>query len=252
MDVELTNRRVVAVDGGTASGKGRLVDELARLLRAKGVPALHLSTGSLYRAVTYAGLEYAKQHVSGRRALGAAELTSKCVAGVRKLDAAPLLRLAGERDITMHGGVVWLDGGPANVEVQLKGPGVGTVIPHVASFPEVREFVNITTRRQINEFDGYLLIDGRDIGYVVAPDAPLKLFLTVSPEIGAQRSIEHTAAEIVARDTADRAHKHGALQAEHDLAPEVHVIATDDLTPEGVRDKAYRFMRHVWPELPVL
>jgi cytidylate kinase len=252
MDVELTNRRVVAVDGGTASGKGRLVDELARLLREKGIAALHLSTGSLYRGVTFAALEYARQHVLGRRTMEDAELIAECVARVRELGIAPLLRLAGARRIEMHGGAVWLDGAPADVEAQLKGPGVGTVTPHVASFPEVREFVNVATRRQINEFDGYLLIDGRDIGHVVAPDAPLKLFLTVSPEIGAKRSIEHSAAEISARDAADRAHKHGALLAEHQLASEVHVIVTDNLAPEDVRNKAYRLMRRAWPALPKL
>lgn len=135
------------------------------------------------------------------------------------------------------------------VEEQLKSRGVGTVIPHVASFAEVREFVNVTTRRQINEFDGFLLVDGRDIGHVVVPDAPLKLFLTVSPEIGARRSIEHTAAEIMARDAADRAHKHGALLAVDQLALDVHVVATDDHTPEMTRDHVYRLMCRVWPEL---
>lgn len=113
MDVELTNRRVVAVDGGTASGKGRLVDELARLLRSKGVPALHLSTGSLYRAVTFAGLEHERERATARRGVSDAELVARSVAGVRELDAAPLLRLARERHIEMHGGVVWLDGAPA-------------------------------------------------------------------------------------------------------------------------------------------
>lgn len=47
MNVELKNLRVVAVDGGTATGKGRLIDELAQLLRLKGVPVIHISTGSI-------------------------------------------------------------------------------------------------------------------------------------------------------------------------------------------------------------
>lgn len=252
MDVELTNRRVVAVDGGTASGKGRLVDELAQLLRVKGVPAMHISTGSLYRAVTFAALEYARGRVSNKRTLRDSELVQRCVAAVMELDGERLLRLAGEQQIEMHGGAVWLDDSPAAVEEQLKGPGVGTAVPHVAAFAEVRAFVNRIARRQINEFDGFLLIDGRDIGHIVAPDAPLKIFLTVSPAVGAERSIEHTADEIVARDAADRAHKHGALLAVEQLSADVHVVATDDHTPEMTRDQIYRLMCGIWPELPMI
>ncbi|HEY2004655.1 MAG TPA: (d)CMP kinase [Candidatus Saccharimonadia bacterium] len=234
--LELTNRRVVAVDGGTATGKGRLIEELSQLVRLKGVPVVHLSTGSLYRAVTWAGLQEAK---------GRVEL-------VRQMGAEQLMKLARERQVEMHGGVVWMDGMPASVEDQLKAPGVGNAISSVAAHPEVRELVNTLTRRQINEFDGYLLIDGRDITHTVAPDAALKLLLTVSPDVAAQRSREHTREEIIARDAADRAHKFGALRHPDDPGKDVIVLPTDEHTPESVRDHVYRLMRKMWPELPEL
>ena len=234
--VELTNRRVVAVDGGTATGKGRLIDELSQLMRLKGVPVVHLSTGSLYRGVTRAGLDEAHGNV----------------AKVRAMDAEQLMELARQRQVEMHGGVVWLDGAPADVDVQLKGPGVGNAISSVAAHPEVREFVNILARRQVNEFDGYVLMDGRDTTHVIVPDAGLKLLLTVAPQIAAERSKEHTVEEIIARDQSDRAHKHGALRHPDDPGAGVIVLPTDKHTPESVRDHVYRLMRKVFPELPPL
>lgn len=236
VSVELTNRRVVAVDGGTATGKGRLIDELSQLMRLKGVPVVHLSTGSLYRAVTWAALEKAKGQVER----------------VKQMGPERLLELAAERQVEMHGGVVWLDGAPASVDDQLKAPGVGNAVSSVAAHREVRELVNILTRRQVNEFDGYLLIDGRDITHTVVPDASIKLLLTVSPEVAAERSREHTREEVIARDEADRLHKYGALRHPDNPGEGVIVLPTDQHTPESARDHVYRLMRKVWPELPEL
>jgi cytidylate kinase len=250
--VALSNRRVVAVDGGTATGKGRLIEELSQLLRLKGVPVVHLSTGSLYRGVTYAALEEARTKIPRRRDLSETELLKQMVILVREMPAADLMRLAKNRQVEMHGGVVWLDGAPADVEAQLKGPGVGNAIPSVAAHLEVREFVTVLARRQVNEFDGYVLMDGRDTTHVVAPDAGLKLLLMVAPQIAADRSREHNVDEIIARDIADRAHKHGALRHPDDPGDGVIVLSTDDHTPESVRDHVYGFMRKVWPELPKL
>jgi len=233
---ELTNRRVVAVDGGTATGKGRLIEELSQLMRLKGIPVVYLSSGSLYRAITYAALGQVRWRVDR----------------AKKMTPAQLLKLARDRQVEMHGGMVWLDGAPASVDEQLKSLGVGNAISSVASHVEVREFVNVLTRRQVNEFDGFVLIDGRDTTHVIVPDAGLKLLLTVSPEVAAQRSREHTREEIIARDAADRAHKHGALRHPDDPGPDVIVLPTDEHTPESVRDHVYKLMRKVWPELPEL
>lgn len=233
---ELTNRRVVAVDGGTATGKGRLIEELSQLMRLKGIPVVHLSTGSLYRAITFAALEQARGRVDR----------------AKKMTPAQFLKLARERQVEMHGGAVWLDGAPASVDEQLKSPGVGNAISSVAAHAEVREFVNVLARRQVNEFDGFVLIDGRDTTHVIVPDAGLKLLLTVSPEVAAQRSREHTREEIIARDAADRMHKHGALRHPDDPGPDVIVLPTDEHTPESVRDHVYKMMRKVWPGLPEL
>src|SRR5690349_22827825 len=121
MDSTLTNTRVVAVDGGTATGKSRLVGELAGLLRRKGVPVLHVSSGHLYRAVAWVAL----------KATGQTELAA-AVRQARQMSEAQLLELAGEHRVEMHGGLVWIDGEPAQVDEQLKAPGVGAMASYVA------------------------------------------------------------------------------------------------------------------------
>jgi cytidylate kinase len=236
MDVELINQRVVAVDGGTATGKGRLIEELAQLMRLKGVPVIHASTGSIYRAVAVAALEACKHDL----------------VRVRRLKPTRLLELAAKRGIAMHGGQVWMDGAAVSVEDVLKAPGVGMAASVVSSVIEVRHLISDITRRQINEFDGFALIDGRDIGHKVVPDAPLKLLLTVAPEVAAFRSREHTMEEIIARDERDRAKTYGELKRPEDPGEGVMVIPTDNHTPESVRDHVYELMRQTFPGLPEL
>jgi cytidylate kinase len=228
----------VAVDGGTATGKGRLVEELAKLLRMKGVPVIHLSTGSLFRAVAVAAMDYARR-----------KPVEETLERVRAYDGPKLVDLAVARRVEMHNGEVWMDGA-VMTEEQLKTPGVGMGASIVGVHPEVRRFLDNQTRRQINEFDGFLLIDGRDITYTVVPDAPLKLLLTVAPHIAAARSREHTQAEIEARNQADQTRQHGALRTPEDPGAGVIVLPTDEHTPESVRDHVYGLMRAVWPELP--
>jgi cytidylate kinase len=248
--IDLVNRRVVAVDGGAATGKGRLIDELSKLMRLKGVPVVHLSSGSLYRAVACAALEYSRPRVTGSRSKTDAKILAEALGMVREMNPEKLLELAVARKLEMHGGVVWLDGAAASVDDQLKAPGVGNVVSFVASFLEVREFVNVLIRRQVNEFDGYVLIDGRDITHTVVPDAPVKLLLTVASHVAAIRSPEHTEQEIIARDEADRNHIHGALRHADDPGADVLVVPTDDHSPETVRDFVYGLMKQTFTDLP--
>jgi cytidylate kinase len=249
---ELSNRRVVAVDGGAATGKGRLITELAGLMRSKGVAVIHLSTGSIYRAITYVSLEYTRRHIKHKSLYSEAEILSQSVALLKDLPDTTMLELARDRQIEMHSGMVWLDGKPADIDGQIKGPGVGNGVATVAAHLAVRQLVNRLTRLQTNEFDGYVLIDGRDISHEVMPDAPIKLLLTVSPVIAASRSPEQTMDEIIARDEADRNHKHGALKHPDDPGEGVIVLATDDHTPESLRDFVYGLMCEVFSDLPRL
>ncbi len=94
------------------------------------------------------------------------------------------------------------------------------------------------------------MVEGRDIGYHVLPEARLRLLLTVSPQIAAQRSVEHTVEQIIARDRRDQAHAHGALKTVADAHLYTAIVPTDGHTPESVRDLVYGQMRQAFPGLP--
>ncbi|QQR51807.1 (d)CMP kinase [bacterium] len=247
--IELRNNRILAIDGGTGTGKSRLGSELAQLLRTKGVPALFISTGYLYRAVAWVMLESA-QAQAARRRVKIVDRLEWAIREVRESSENDMMAAIAHHQIDMHGGQVWIDETLVEVDTQLKSPGVGRVVPHAASFPLVRAVVDAATRRQVNEFDGFVLVEGRDIGYHVLPEAPLRLLLTVSPEIAAKRSIEHTVEQIIARDRRDQAHQYGALKTDKDAHLYTAVLPTDGHTPESVRDLVYRQMRSVFAELP--
>ncbi len=138
---------LIAIDGPAASGKGTLARRLARHFN---VP--HLDTGLLYRA-TAAGL-----------------IDKGC-----RLDDV-------ERAVGMARGLALVDFD----DEKLRGKDMGEAASVVAAIPEVREALIEAQRRFASRPEGAVL-DGRDIGTVICPDAPVKIFVTASPETRAQR-----------------------------------------------------------------
>jgi cytidylate kinase len=138
---------LIAIDGPAASGKGTLARRLARHF---DVP--HLDTGLLYRAT-------------------AAGLLDK---GYRLDDV--------EQAVGMARGLALVDFD----EDRLRGREMGEAASVVAAIPEVREALIEAQRRFASRPEGAVL-DGRDIGTVICPDAPVKIFVTASPETRAQR-----------------------------------------------------------------
>lgn len=138
---------LIAIDGPAASGKGTLARRLARHL---DVP--HLDTGLLYRAT-------------------AAGLLDK---GYRLDDI--------ERAVGVARGLALVDFD----ESRLRGRDMGEAASVVAAIPEVREALIDAQRRFAARPEGAVL-DGRDIGTVICPDAPVKIFVTAAPETRAQR-----------------------------------------------------------------
>lgn len=138
---------IIAIDGPAASGKGTLARRLARHF---GVP--HLDTGLLYRAT-------------------AAALLDK---GYRLDDI--------EKAVAAARGLALIDFD----EAKLRGREMGEAASIVAALPAVREALVETQRRFSRRPEGAVL-DGRDIGTVICPDADVKIFVTASPETRAQR-----------------------------------------------------------------
>jgi cytidylate kinase len=164
----------------------------------------HLDSGSLYRGVTLVALrEAARRGLQG----------STAVAG---LGPETILRAAEDRGLMLQsdgvGFSAYLEGEPA--EEDLRSAEVTAHVSAIAAIPVVREWVNSRLRAMVRAGQD-VVVDGRDIGTVVFPDADLKIFLTASPHARAGRRISQRglpagpedldaeAAALAARDHAD-------------------------------------------------
>ena len=166
---------IIAIDGPAASGKGTLGKRLAGHYGLR-----HLDTGLLYRAVAKALLD------AGKRP----DEADAAVAAARALEPATF------------------------DEAALKGPAIGEAASLVSAIPDVRAAL-VTFQRDFASKPPGAVVDGRDIGTVICPDADVKLFVTATPEVrasrrtaeyrGQGRDIDQATvlADIVARDARD-------------------------------------------------
>jgi cytidylate kinase len=179
----------IAIDGPAASGKSSTAKAVARALGFR-----HVDSGALYRAATAART---------RNGDAPESWTEQSV-----LDAAQIVSLAP----TKNGFTPLLDGVAA--ESEMRGDNVTGNVSLVAKMPRVRDWVNSIVRHAGDEYD--VVVDGRDIGTVVFPNAKLKIFLIADPAERARRRLreklhhepdEHEVAEetvkIVRRDEMD-------------------------------------------------
>jgi cytidylate kinase len=203
---------VIAIDGPSASGKSSTARAVAEALGFA-----HLDSGSLYRGVALAAL-----HEGARRGLSGVEI-------FRDLDPETILRTAEDRGLMLQpdgvGFAAYLEGEP--VEAALRSPEVTAQVSAIAAIPVVREWVNSRLRAMVRAGQD-VVVDGRDIGTVVFPDADLKIFLTASPQVRAGRRIsqrgeavepDHLDAEttaLAARDHADSTREVAPLRPAED------------------------------------
>ena len=175
---------VIAVDGPSASGKSSTARAVAEALGFT-----HLDSGSLYRGVTLVGLrELARHGSSGDDP-------------ARDLPPETLLRAAEDRGLMLQpdgaGFAAYLEGEP--VDDELRSPTVTSRVSAISAIPVVREWINSRLRAMVRAGQN-VVVDGRDIGTVVFPDADLKIFLTASPEARAGRRISQRGHRIEAED----------------------------------------------------
>lgn len=147
---------VIAIDGPAASGKGTIAERTAAALGFH-----YLDSGALYRIATLAALKK----------------------GAALDDAAALSRIASELAPDFRGGRIFLEG--EDVTLAIRTEAVSAATSRVAAVPEVRRALFALQRRAARAPG--LVADGRDMGTVVFPGAALKIFLTASPEVRAQR-----------------------------------------------------------------
>jgi cytidylate kinase len=198
----------IAIDGPAASGKSSTAKAVARELHFH-----HVDSGALYRAATAA---------RARIDTDSDNWTEESV-----LDAARTISLAP----TETGLTPLLDG--ADAEAEMRGETVTSRVSLVARMPAVRDWVNAQVRKANESYD--VVVDGRDIGTVVFPDAALKIFLVAEPGERARRrllerlnrvptddEIAEETGKIVLRDDMDA--------AQSVRAPDAVVIDTTRLT----------------------
>jgi len=195
-------RGVVAIDGPSGTGKSTVARQLALQLGAA-----YLDTGAMYRSVTLAALR-AGLDVHDEDAVSA--LLSQLTLHVGVDPRHPTVRLAGE-----------------DVAAEVRGPAVTVAVSPVSAMPSVRAYLVVQQQRIIvDALDevGGIVVEGRDIGTVVAPDAGLKIYLTAAAGIrarrrtdqdsaaGRQSTIDATLADVRRRDTYDSSRAASPLQ----------------------------------------
>ena len=148
---------IVAIDGPAGAGKSTVARQLAARLGFR-----YLDTGAMYRALTWLAMQRALP-------LG---------------DGEPLAELARAEPVTFDDrGRVFIAG--TDVTSSIRGTRVDRMVPVVARHPPVRAVMR-ERQRQLAD-DGDVVIEGRDIGTVVAPDAEVKVFLVADPAVRARR-----------------------------------------------------------------
>jgi cytidylate kinase len=200
---------VIAIDGPAASGKSSTAQMVADKLGF-----LHVDSGSLYRAATAAIL---------RREDDASRWTEDAV-----LDAAKPVELRAAR--TSFYPV--LDG--RSIEEEIRGPDVTHHVSRVAQMPRVREWVNEKVRETANSKN--VVVDGRDMGTVVFPDAELKIFLVADSRERALRRLRQRGtptSEKLLDDETIRIRERDARDAKQTVAaPDAVTIDTTALTQD--------------------
>lgn len=201
---------VIAIDGPAGSGKSTVARAFA--LRT-GIP--YLDTGAMYRAVAHAVL----------------------TAGVAPNDDAAVASIARSSDIQLEGDEVFVDG--ADATGAIRGQAVTEAVSAVAANPDVRSLLRDRQREWVVAHGGGVL-EGRDIGTVVFPDAVLKVYLTAKPEVRAERrasqsglEIGDVLADILRRDAADSTREHAPLAEAVDAVN----LDTSDLTIDEVVER---------------
>ncbi|MGA7396576.1 MAG: (d)CMP kinase [Solirubrobacterales bacterium] len=206
---------VIAIDGPAGAGKSSVARGLAEALGFT-----YLDSGAMYRCVAYTCLDWGADPEQSGEATSTAES----------------IEISFEEDEVLIDGV--------DVSEEIRSPEVSEAASKVAIHPGVRSAMVTEQRRLIDT--GNYIAEGRDIGTVVSPDSPLKIFLTASPEVRARRRAEQTggdAREILIsqmeRDKRDSEREHGALKAADDAVE----VDTSDLTEGEVVEKIAALVR---------
>lgn len=220
----MVNKIIVAVDGYSSCGKSTIAKALA-----KYAGYIYVDTGAMYRAVA----------LFAHRA-GLAEHLEQVVERLQDIHIS-FVQTPNGQHVTLNG---------EDVEAEIRTLEIGNLASQVSTIKEVRAFL-VAQQQVMGEHKG-IVMDGRDIGTVVFPQAELKLFLTASPEVRAERRFKELQAkgenpvfEEVLRDTNDRDYR-DTHRAESPLRQAEDAIVVDN--SHMTREEQMEHIIHVFRE----
>lgn len=209
-------KSVIAIDGPAGAGKSTISKMVAKQLKY-----IYIDTGAMYRAVAWRVLQEYKPPIS----------TEQIIASVQDIDIK--LSYDGKQNLQV-------ETNGTNVTTEIRTPQVTALVSQVAAVGQVREKMVELQRNMAKQ--GKILMDGRDIGTCVLPNADLKIYLTASADERANRrakqmaqkgyniDVEKIKADIIARDEADMNREISPLKKADDAV----LLDTTDMTIDEV------------------
>ncbi len=222
----MTTKYSIAIDGHSSSGKSTIAKGLAKLLKYK-----YIDTGAMYRAITLKVMN-----------LGVSFTDIDSISELIKNTTIDFVYQNGKN-------VLLLDG--QNVEDDIRSLKISQSVSEISTIKEVREYL-VDLQRQLGKGKG-VIMDGRDIGTVVMPDADFKFFITANEKVRAERrfkelseknneniTFEEILQNIKKRDKIDSTRSHSPLT----IAQNAIIIDTSDLTIEEQLNKILEYIEN--------
>lgn len=204
---------IIAIDGPAASGKSSVAKRLARR-----IGFFYVNSGSMYRAVTW---ELLRQGIDPSNPVSVQS-------SIASMDLGCGFNAEGESFIRINAQIP---------DAELKESGVNNSVSIVSAIPAVRHLIVARLRALVNEHD--VVMEGRDIGSAVFPDAPHKFYLDATPEIRRlRRAAEGLTDSIDLRDKQDSSRAEAPLQ----IAEGACVVDTSHLTLDGVVEQILQLL----------
>lgn len=194
----MKKKPVIAIDGYSSTGKSSISKEIAKKLEL-----IHIDTGALYRGITFFALE-------------------NCLNDQQEIDIKSLFSKLNEINLEFvpNNNVLELFLNGKNINQEIREPRVSNNVSIIAKQPEVRDFL-LEFQRNLAAKGG-VIMDGRDIGTVILPNADFKFFVTASPEERAKRrflELQHLGIEASYEEVYQNLVSRDKIDSERDVAP---------------------------------